>query len=449
MPLGHGTFPHTVGNFYVPPLTTGPASPLPLGWSSDFADPVLAAAGLLASEQQFSTTPLAPPPPPKPEGWRAALELPQARPAPIADLGGAVPRAPPPTPQGWQAGLDRATPLVGTTHLHFSATWSLPPVSSPAGWQGQADRLIPPAISPRDPFSTFVQAPGAPPNTAVNWQALSPERFTPPFPAAEQQFLALGPEQVPTAPTPWGWWGAQLDYRFAPPFPVVDQQATAHLDFGVPTAPTPRGWQGFQLEARFTAAFPASEQQHAAIGTLPEQQVEPLPTGWRQAWPDYVFARGVLAAVQQFSAGIAEPSPAPTVYGWQSLGAEAIAAVYPAGQQQFSALGLPPSAAPIILPTGGHGDYRRPPKVSRESPRPGPEPAPRAQPPAPAPARRDAPTAPVDTPGSPPPTTVSAAPIVVPAPKKPKPLGPKGITWGEQRALIHMIAALLDEEDDD
>ena len=111
--------------------------------------------------------------------------------------------------------------------------------------------------------------------------------------------------------------------------------------------------------------------------------------------------------------------------------------------------------------TGGHGDYPALPggrrksikpiwDRPRESPRPGPEPAPHVPPPGPAPAPRDAPTAPpVDTQGRSPPTTVSAAPIMEPAKPRAKPTGPRAITWAEQRALIHMIAAMLDEEDED
>jgi hypothetical protein len=136
-------------------------------------------------------------------------------------------------------------------------------------------------------------------NTATWANSLYPEAFRKPFPVYDQQFQALGPEQVPTTFIE-GFFNYELDYAFAQPFPVKEQQFQTTI-YGVIFSKFPDGWRHYEWDYRFATPFPANEQQHVAY----QQGIIPTPAtpyGFWNIQYDYRFAKPFPVAEQQFQA---------------------------------------------------------------------------------------------------------------------------------------------------
>lgn len=195
-------------------------------------------------------------------------------------------------------------------------------------------------------------------NTAVNWQSLSPEVFGKTVPAASQQYVAHALRQVPTAATPQGWAGYQLDWKFGKAFPVGQQQFATFLQGAISAVATP-GWEGLRLDYAFAKPLAAAQQQYT--GFFVGSPAAPQGSAGHQL--NIVFAKSFPPAQQQFLA-LMQPLVVlvnTTTWRQQPLNPERFKASFPAALQQYEARGLPTIAPPPDGTTNlpGHGDWPR------------------------------------------------------------------------------------------
>jgi hypothetical protein len=187
-------------------------------------------------------------------------------------------------------------------------------------------------------FSTLVLATTSGATNTSPWkqQPLNPEVFARPFPAHLQQYVAHGPEPVPTAITPHGWEGEQLERRFAKPFPVAAQQYAAHIPEHVRVAEDSEGFYP-QPPDVFAKPFPVASQQYTAF--QPAGRIRSsFPDGWSGFQWSYAFAVPLSVTAQQFLAHADEHVPeAAEVEGWFGEQLEhAFARPFPIASQQYS-----------------------------------------------------------------------------------------------------------------
>jgi hypothetical protein len=102
------------------------------------------------------------------------------------------------------------------------------------------------------------------PGNTTTWgeYPLNPDVFIKPLAPELQQFSAFVPYQVPTAKTPHGWEGQQLDYKFAAPISPAQQQYTGHIP---EPFPPPNGWFDIEYSYSFAKPVRVEEQQFNAF----------------------------------------------------------------------------------------------------------------------------------------------------------------------------------------
>lgn len=192
----------------------------------------------------------------------------------------------------------------------------MPPITAPRGWF--------PAHEPTPPQPASIKlvaqlAQGAnvlattagTSNSRTYQQPINPEVFATPFPAAQQQFLAVALRLLPSASTPQGFWGLQLEYAFAKPFPAAAQQFLFEPQTTIRTAATPQGWHPLEFDYKFAVPFLAAAQQFS--GHVPE----PPPTGIALAQSHEIV---VIEQRTLYEQSFFPPKPIPQpANGWQAV----------------------------------------------------------------------------------------------------------------------------------
>lgn len=210
-------------------------------------------------------------------------------------------------------------------------------ITQPAAWPAQQ---VPTAKTPHG-WEGYQLEPG-------------PAAQAKPFPVTAQQYVAHQLWPVPSGPHAEGWESYELEpgpAAQAKPFPVASQQYVAHQLFQVPNLPR-FGWWGWQLDVRFAQPFPAASQQwssHQPIGEVPpflppgsgrRKDVTPfIPDAPRDKRANKPF-RPIWDRPRD--GAIEKPAPPP---------AAIFAPLAPPPVDLFAA---PPAAQPLSLPTFDH-----------------------------------------------------------------------------------------------
>jgi hypothetical protein len=197
-----------------------------------------------------------------------------------------VAQAPQQPPTGAAPAQTYEIVVINQTTIHQTLALGLPPQWQPPApsqsWRAQLDYKFAapfPACAQQYAIHLNYEVPTA--KTPHGWEGYQLEtKFAVPFPASAQQFPAFQPQGTITNRfiALNGFLPYEYDYRFTPAFPASAQQYVAHLHRALPSAPTPHGWEGQQLDARFARPFPVAEQQYEATRN-PEQIFPFYPPG--------------------------------------------------------------------------------------------------------------------------------------------------------------------------
>jgi hypothetical protein len=210
------------------------------------------------------------------------------------------------------------------------------------------------------------------PGNTTTWgeYPLNPDVFKKPVAPELQQFSAFCPYEVPTAKTPHGWEGEQLEYKYkdtlAPPHLAVEhQQYSAFPARGAIHTVYPDGFSGQQWDRALSKPLPipqmrVEEQQY--VGFQPAGFILIKPPGGQWGWlHEYRFAKPFPVEEQQFLALDSEYIFGAKDYsGWHGDQLEYKFAVpFPVASQQYEStrrLG----AIPPYLPPGAGKRYKPP-----------------------------------------------------------------------------------------